>query len=47
MKKRTTNKKSLLIGAGLVAYAKEKTEKFVKELVKKGDLNKAEGKKTC
>lgn len=38
-------KKGLLIGVGLAAYAREKAEKVVNELTKKGGLNKAEGKK--
>lgn len=38
-------KKGLLVGVGIAAYAQEKTEKFVKELIKGGRLNPAEGKK--
>lgn len=38
-------KKGLLVGVGIAAFAQEKAEKFVKGLVKKGDLNKKEGKK--
>ena len=38
-------KKSLLIGAGMAAYAQERTEKLAKELIRKGKANKAEGKK--
>ena len=38
-------KKGLLLGAGIVAHAQDKTEKFVKELIKKGHINKTEGKK--
>lgn len=37
-------KKGLLIGVGLAAYAQEKAEKLVKELVKKEGLRKEEGK---
>jgi polyhydroxyalkanoate synthesis regulator phasin len=38
-------KKGLLVGVGIASYAQEKAEKFAKELVKKGALNKTEGKK--
>lgn len=38
-------KKGLLVGVGVAAYAREKAEKLVKELVKKEGLSKAEGKK--
>jgi polyhydroxyalkanoate synthesis regulator phasin len=45
VKKEQIISKSLLIGVGVAAYAQEKAEKFVKELTKKGELNKTEGKK--
>lgn len=45
MKKKELVRKGLLVGVGIAAYAQEKTEKFVKELVKKENLNRAEGKK--
>ena len=45
MKKEEIVKKSALIGIGLAALAKERTEKIVKVLVKKGHLNTTEGKR--
>ncbi len=45
MKTEQMVKKGLLVGVGLVAFAKTKAEQVVKELVKKGNLNPAEGKK--
>ena len=38
-------RKSLLLGVGMAAYAQEAAEKVAKELLKKGHVNKAEGKK--
>jgi polyhydroxyalkanoate synthesis regulator phasin len=37
-------KKMMLFGFGLAAMTREKTEEFVKELVKKGELSEKEGK---
>ncbi|HPC73832.1 MAG TPA: phasin family protein [Syntrophales bacterium] len=37
-------KKMMLFGVGLAALTREKTEEFVKELVKKGELSETEGK---
>jgi polyhydroxyalkanoate synthesis regulator phasin len=37
-------KKMMLFGFGLAAVTKEKTDEFVKELVKKGELSEKEGK---
>jgi poly(hydroxyalkanoate) granule-associated protein len=37
-------KKMMLFGVGLAALTREKTEEFVKELVKKGELSEKEGK---
>ncbi len=45
MKKDEIIKKSLMIGVGLAAFAKDKSEKMVKDLVKKGKINPKEGKK--
>lgn len=45
MKREEIVKKSLLVGVGLAAFAKEKSEKLVKDLIKKGHLNPQEGKK--
>lgn len=45
VKKEQLIKKGLLIGVGLAAYAQEKAESLAKELVRKGHLNRAEGKK--
>ncbi len=38
-------KKGLLIGVGLASFAKDKADKFAKELVKKGHINEKEGRK--
>ena len=38
-------KKGVLIGVGLAAYAQEHAEKLAKELMKKGKVTRAEGKK--
>ena len=38
-------KKGLLIGVGLATIAQEKTQKLANELVRKGKINKTEGKK--
>ncbi|MBU1974733.1 MAG: hypothetical protein KKH52_05045, partial [Nanoarchaeota archaeon] len=38
-------KKGVLIGVGLAAYAQEHAEKLAKELMKKGKVSHAEGKK--
>jgi polyhydroxyalkanoate synthesis regulator phasin len=38
-------RKGLLVGVGIAAFAQEKAEKFVRELVKKEKINKTEGKK--
>ncbi len=38
-------RKGLLVGVGIAAFAQEKAEKFVKELIKKEKINKTEGKK--
>ena len=45
MKREEIVKKSLLVGVGLAAFAKEKSEKLVKDLIKKGHLNPQKGKK--
>ena len=45
MKKEDIVKKSLLVGVGLAAFAKGKADKLVRDLVKKGNLKPAEGKK--
>ena len=37
-------KKMMLFGVGLAAMTREKTEEFVKELVKKGEMSEKEGK---
>jgi len=39
-------KKSMLAGIGLAVLTKEKAEKTVDELIKKGELTKKEGKET-
>ena len=39
-------KKSMLAGIGLAVLTKEKAEKMVDELIKKGELTKKEGKET-
>ena len=44
-KKEELIKKGLLVSLGIAAYAKEKGEKIVNELIKKGEFNKTEGKK--
>ncbi|MFH1275604.1 MAG: hypothetical protein ABIH82_00670 [Candidatus Woesearchaeota archaeon] len=43
--KKELMKKGLLVGVGVAAFAKEKTDKFVNELLKKGHINKAEGQR--
>ena len=43
--KKELMKKGLLIGVGLASFAKDKADKFAKELVKKGHINEAEGRK--
>ncbi|GEM_PF-6560479 len=45
MKTEQMIKKGLLLGVGLASFAKTKAEQAVKELVKKGNLSPAEGKK--
>ena len=45
MKTEQMVKKGLLVGMGLASFAKTKAEQAVKELVKKGNLSPAEGKK--
>jgi polyhydroxyalkanoate synthesis regulator phasin len=45
MKKEQLIKKGLLVGVGIAAYIQEKTEKFARELVKKGHLDREEGKR--
>jgi len=45
MKKEEFIKKGLLLGIGLAAYAEDKAEALAAELIKKGHLNPAEGKK--
>lgn len=45
MDKKEVLKKSLLVGVGLAAHAQEKANKLVNELLKKGHINKSEGKK--
>ena len=45
MKKEDIVKKSLLVGVGLAAFAKGKADKLVSDLVKKGNIKPAEGKK--
>lgn len=45
MAKQDLLKKGLLIGVGAAAYAQEKTEQLAKELIRRGHINKAEGKK--
>ncbi len=37
-------KKMMMFGVGLAAMTREKTEEFVKELVKKGEMSEKEGK---
>lgn len=37
-------KRMMLFGVGLAALTREKTEEFVKELVKKGELSEKEGR---
>ncbi len=44
-KKEDVVKKGILLGVGMAAYAEEKVEQLAKELVKKGQVNKAEGKR--
>lgn len=38
-------RKCLLVGVGVTAYAQDKADKVVKELLRKGHINKTEGKK--
>lgn len=45
MEKRELLRKGLLLGIGVAAYAQEKAEQLAKDLVHRGHLNKAEGKK--
>jgi polyhydroxyalkanoate synthesis regulator phasin len=45
VKKKELIKKSLLVGAGLAAIAKDRADKLVKEMLKKGHINQAQGKK--
>jgi polyhydroxyalkanoate synthesis regulator phasin len=40
-----TFRKMALFGIGAIAISKEKIEEFAQEMVKKGELNKEEGKK--
>jgi len=44
-KKEDVVKKGILLGVGIAAYAEEKAEQLARELVKKGHVNKAEGKR--
>ncbi|MCX5833870.1 MAG: phasin family protein [Deltaproteobacteria bacterium] len=37
-------KKMMMFGVGLAAMTREKTEEFVKELIKKGEMSEKEGK---
>ncbi len=43
--KKELMKKGLLIGVGLASFAKDKAERFAKDLVKKGHINEKEGRK--
>ncbi|MEW5896321.1 MAG: hypothetical protein AB1668_01390 [Nanoarchaeota archaeon] len=45
MKKEQLLRKGLLIGVGVAAYAKERAQKAAKELVRRGNISEAEGKK--
>ncbi len=45
LKKEQIVKKSLLVGVGLAAHAKDKSEKLAKELMRKGHIDSKEGKK--
>ncbi len=45
MKREQLIKKGLMVGVGVAAYVQEKTEKFAKELIRRGHLNKSEGTK--
>lgn len=45
MKAEDIVKKSLLFGVGIAAVAQEKAEQVAKELLKRGHINKAEGKR--
>ncbi len=45
MEKKELLRKGLLLGIGVAAYAQEKAEQLAKDLVRRGHLNKAEGKK--
>jgi len=38
-------RKGFIVGAGIAAIAKEKTDKVVAEMLKKGHISQAEGKK--
>ncbi len=44
MDKKELVRKGVLLGVGIAALAQEKAEKVAQELVKKGRINKAEGK---
>jgi len=43
--KKELMKKGLLIGVGLAAFARDKADDFAKDLIKKGHINEAEGKR--
>ena len=45
MVSKTMMKKSLLLGVGMAAFAQEAAEKVAKDLLKKGHVSKAEGKR--
>ena len=45
VKKNELLRKSVLLGVGMAAYAQEAAEKVAKELLNKGHVNKAQGKK--
>lgn len=45
MNRKQITKRCLLIGVGLAAHARDRSEKLVKELVKKNHISTAEGKK--
>ena len=45
VKKNELLRKSVLLGVGMAAYAQEAAEKVARELLKKGHVNKAQGKK--
>lgn len=45
MEKKELLRKGLLLGIGVAAYAQEKAEQLAKDLVRKGHLSQAEGKR--